>query len=710
VPARAGSSARRVRIASLAWSASVVFLWLLVASSNFAQASMRLPDGRVWEMVSPLDKNGGDIVGSGQISGGGIAEAAANGEAVTYVGESSFAEPQSALANQYLSSRHGTDGWSTQSIGAPVISGSMGLSGRGLPYKAFSSDMSLGLMLNGIPTFEEVPVENPPLTRDAPAGYQNFYRRGVDGSLQALLTSTPPQPVQGFYMILEGASPNLQHIVIASDGTLTPGSVFKAYRPNLYEWTDGVWQAVNIMPEASGGETTPRATLGSEEGGESHMVSDNGARIFWSNDLRQAPALFVRDEGTRTLQLDAPRGGQALSGEIKTTIFQTASDDGSLAFFTSTSPLTSDANTGTPCSGCLRRGADLYQFNVNNDTLRDLTPDQNSGDANGAGVHGVLGASGDGTYVYFVASGTLAGPNPEGRSPIGGGDNLYVWHEAPGKSPIQFVGSLSETDASDWDRQILVRTARVAPSGETVVFESSESLTGYDTRDAESGIRDEEVYLYDAASKQLHCASCNPRGARPLGPSRIPAGASFEQRQYGGALYEPRALSDDGSRVFFDSMDEIVPQDTNSAQDVYEYEGGKVYLLSGGKGAEGAEFVDASADGSDVFFLTRDELVHGDNDQLTDLYDARIGGGIAEPLAPTAPCQGEECKPEASPQLQFAPRGSAVFSGAGNITPPAVTAHVKPKPKSKPKLKRKTRHRRRTIFRAKHRAHSRRRS
>jgi hypothetical protein len=676
----------------LAAGVAVAAVACLLAACGVASAAVPLPDDRAWEMVSPLDKNGGDILGEGQAGGGGVEQAAADGEALAYVAFVSFADPQGAsIGSQYLATRHGTEGWATHNITLPAISGTTGLAGVGTPFKAFSSYLTTGLVQNGTPTASEAPIENPPRVQGAPAGYQNFYlRSSIDGSLRALLTFTPPQPAQGFYMRFEAATPDLAHVVVSSAATLTPGAVSLGSKPNLYEWAGGEWQAVNVQPEVSDGRTTPESILGSGYG-ESHVVSDDGSRVFWSNGLVEAPALFVRQDGVRTVQLDAPQGGERLPGEKPETLFQTASSDGSLAFFTSHAPLTSDANTGPPCSGssCKRAGSDLYEFDVPSGTLRDLTPDHKPGDPNGAEAQGVLGASEDGSYVYFVATAALAGANAEGRSPSSG-DNLYLWHEAPGKPPITFVASLSGTDLNDWTSEVLRRTARVTPSGNALAFMSNASLTGYDNRDAVTESPDAEVYLYDTASSHLSCASCNPSGARPLGPSSISAGAPFEhQTALGGAIYQPRALSEDGSRVFFDSGDALAPQDTNGAQDVYEYEGGRVYLISGGTAEEGAEFVDASANGNDVFFRTRQELVRGDTDQLIDLYDARVGGGIAEPPLPP-PCQDESCKPSASPQPTFAPRGSAIFKGAGNLAPPAPVSVTKGKTKkSKHKAKRR---------------------
>ena len=45
--------------------------------------------------------------------------------------------------------------------------------------------------------------------------------------------------------------------------------------------------------------------------------------------------------------------------------------------------------------------------------------------------------------------------------------------------------------------------AEVTPDGRCLVFMSEWSLTGYDNRDAVSGVLDEEVYRYDAVIREL---------------------------------------------------------------------------------------------------------------------------------------------------------------------------------------------------------------
>ena len=86
--------------------------------------------------------------------------------------------------------------------------------------------------------------------------------------------------------------------------------------------------------------------------------------------------------------------------------------------------------------------------------------------------------------------------------------------------------------------------------------------------------------------------------------------------QFQRLAFEPlsRALFDSG-RLFFDSADALVPQDTNGNTDVYEFEpagvggctpasttfntatGGCVGLISSGVASGPSEFLDASATG-----------------------------------------------------------------------------------------------------------------
>ena len=165
--------------------------------------------------------------------------------------------------------------------------------------------------------------------------------------------------------------------------------------------------------------------------------------------------------------------------------FQTASDTGSRVFFTET--------TG-PDSG------ELFVYEVGAAKPEPVPV--------ATGVLGtVLGASEDGSWVYFISNskltpgavnGVCTGQNANGAC------NLYVAHDGGGgwETP-RLVTVLSGHDTADLgiasglaDLQRL--TARVSPDGRWLAFMSQRSLTGYDNRDLVSGQPDEEVYEYHA--------------------------------------------------------------------------------------------------------------------------------------------------------------------------------------------------------------------
>jgi hypothetical protein len=652
------------------------------------------PDCRAWEMVSPLDKNGGNILGidgAENAANGGVLQASPDGQKITYASVQSFVEPKGApYGSQYVSSRDASAGWSTQNISPPMSNQSYEIAGQGLPYRAFSQDLSVGLLFSG--ERGSYGVQNPPLAPGAPAGYENDYLYGIPGGApQPLLTCVPALPPQEFRFDFLGATPDLSHSVVRSSGLGECGE------PNnteaLYDWesTTGKFQPVSVLP---GGSLAENVALGGGEGASEHAISEDGSTVIWTD----SGALYVREAlGTslaRTVQADASQGGPEPGGGGG---YRTASSDGSKVLFTDASELTSDANTGN-LAGCHRCGADLYEFDATSGQLRDLTVDHS--DANGAEVQGVVGASADGSYVYFVADGVLAPGASPGNCrrgpPAGAVCNLYLWHE--GWETPRFIAALSDHDqtnaphpvlgtASDWSDEFTLRTAVVARDGLSLVFMSKERLNtanfpeGYDNTvstgescgpgplgEPPPPAQCEEVFLYQAAADRLSCVSCNPSGARPTGPSGIPGATKFHGNR---AMYRSRVLSEgEGTgRVFFDSADALTPQDTNGAEDVYEYQNRHTDLLSDGHASQGASFVDASIDGNDAFFITHAQLVPQDTDHLVDLYDARVGGGF--PLAPAPVCTGTGCQGLPSAPPVFATPSSATFNGAGNFPPPA---------------------------------------
>ncbi len=521
---------------------------------------------------------------------------------------------------------------------------------------------------------------------------------------------------------------------------------------NLYEWANGAFQLVNVLPE---GTPARGVELGSYEGYASQNdVSSDGSRVIWSYEESGRSHVYESDMSTdMSIQVDAPQGGSSVApDESETATFETASTDGSKIFFSSDAPLTSDAQTGRGQVGGAPKGNDLYEYDVNSGTLVDLTVDPHpttdrtcpffQGDLEyefcGANVQGVVGASENGTSVYFVANGVLADGASTGDCERGRAENegyggttcnLYLAHFDGSSWTTTFIARLSGEDEVDWRSHELAKmTARVSPNGRHLAFVSQESLTGYDNTDSVSGQPDVEVYLYDAGTRSLTCVSCNPTGARPTGqldvnvaPSVMDPETAFGlnskphwlsamlpgwSRPDGGghgAIHQPRYLSDEG-RLFFDSAEALVPQDTNGHVDVYEYEpngvgscgseAGCIYLISGGTGSKDSTFADASAGGNDVFFISASRLVTQDTDEAYDMYDAHACTAAApcfpvSPVSPPACTSADACRPGPTPQPPiFGAPASATFTGPGNpagtaSTPPTIKKKAAKKPRAK---------------------------
>ena len=638
--------------------------------------ALALPDDRAYEMVSPGQKASAEAGNSESASGGlkdvgftTIQQGAPGGEAFTFTSFTSFGDPKSAPgASQYLS-RRSSNGWSTRNI-TPAGHGGNPLQP---PFRGFTPDLSLGA----------VAVQEPPLTPEADPDNQNLYLQNDDsGALQLLSAGTPKiVPLEGrrYCVGFGGATADGQRALLLASGALTENAPVAAGF-SLYEWSaaEGV-QLVSVLP----GEVPaqPSATNGFGASGLGcsvgqtivrNAISSDGSRIFWTFVPKAgASRLLARLGGTETVQLDAKQGGPGNAGGGR---FQAASADGSKVVFTDASRLVPGAHEN-----------DLYRYDFEaapGSRLTDLTLSTQT-----ANAQGLLGTSTDTSSIYFVATGALTEvPNQLGDKATNGGNNLYLWREGEG---IEFIATLAKGDSKAWSPEPREQNARVSPDGSAVAFLSGSSLTGYDnTVEGAPGCQPEEdgslagspscdeVFLFDAGSGELSCASCNPSFARPLGPSKLPAWTSpFQQ---------PRYLSADGSRLFFQTRDGLDPHDTNGRGDVYELErvgsgscaadsatfnslaGGCVFLISGGTSSDEAFLLDASEDGSDAFFSTRDQLVGGDEDERYDVYDARVGGGFPEPPPPAEECGGESCRPAVEPPPGGSPPGSSGPS-EGNV-------------------------------------------
>ena len=618
-----------------------------------------LPDSRAYELVSPPQKNGGQVLPAEPITSTcGKAEckpgaafthfpmqSSPDGEAVVYEGTPFSASEGAVIENEYIS-RRGANGWLTVNLTPPLLQ-----SKGGQGYKAFDEDLNEGILEQTSPSFGPAPPE-----------YTNLYRQPTANPLELdpLVASTPPNRVTGngagsFKTVYAGSSADFsQHIFEANDAltaetpfapaAVDPGDSEK--ESNLYESVGGGLRLVNVLPGNT--ETIPGGVLGSGtllKSGKpntpatvvTNAISEDGSRIFWTSKAGQ---LYVREDGEVTIEIkDAGK-------------FLAASADGSKVLLS---------------SGCL--------YDLAGEACEDLTAGQ-------GGFLGIVGQSEDLSHVYFVDTAVLSGgeENDQGQKAQPGKPNLYAWVDGA----TSYVATLLASDnleIGDWQASPSARTAEASPAGRYLAFLSTAQLTGYENigpceLEGSTGkyldAPCSEVFLYDSATGALRCPSCNTSGAAPLGRSVLRV-----IKEARGSLSQPRYLTDSG-RLYFDSADSLTYLDSNAGvEDVYQYEpqgvggctreGGCVSLISAGRGAVDSNLLAIDAGGENVFFTTRDRLVPADKDEQIDLYDARVGGGFATQPSPI-PCSGEACQPSTAVPSEPSPASSSL--GSGNHKPP----------------------------------------
>ncbi len=582
-------------------------------------------------------------------------------------------------------------------------------------YQAFSPNLTVGVLESGSTKTPEVP----PLSPQAPGnGYSVLYTHLIDGeSYKPLFTAQPPNRTSGSFetyhipalspiatqeIAYAGASEDYDHSLFEANDALTSNAVDGgAKENNLYESIGGRLSLVNVLPN---GSPEPNATFGApplplnvptlNPPDFSGVISSDGSRVFWSDLNPGREALYVSEDvgsgAEHTVQVDASQvsGGSGGSGR-----FWTASKDGSKVFFTDSdsAKLTADTEPGS--------GQNLYMYEVPTGHLTDLTA---TADAEVEGVLGEGESEAGGYTLYFVAKGVLAGnQNSNSAKASSGADNLYALQK--GAPPI-FVATLSLEDGEkaisplfpsgqeafgDWQPGLGHRTAEVTPDGGSLVFMSNDQSVGGHS-EVVDGVSLQEVYVYDAGDDSLVCASCAREGIAPVVNLSASEGVGGFLPVSSSATYLPRWMSDDGSRVFFDSSEPLVGLDTNSEVDVYEWErdgsgscgeaGGCVFLLSGGTSAASSWLIGGSASGDDVFFVSRAELVAGGNEAY-NLFDARVDG--VQPVSPPA-CTATGCQGLPAGPPVFATPASATFNGVGNFAPPHQ-AQNPPSPRQTPR-------------------------
>jgi hypothetical protein len=522
--------------------------------------------------------------------------------------------------SQYLTTRSGS-GWQTQNTSPPLLSGSYGDDPDGAPYRLFSIDLSRSLLSNG-----------------------ERCRGNAEGNCPVV---NPPLPGSaapaGYrdYYLRSGSS--FGSLLSASALTNTDRSA-SDFELTLAGATSDLAHVVlsscaALTIDAIGDCSTTPQNLYEWSGSSLKALNFLPAGVTTSPGAELAAqggaissdgsrvywtlggALYLRDGSTT--KLVSPAG-----------TFQSASSDGTFAYFS--------------------EGEHLFRYSAVAGTAIDLTPS--------GGLLGVLGSSADASHVYYATS---AG--------------LFLWNAGT-------TSEVTEGPILTSNYPPTKGTARVSADGSHLLFSSTASLTGYPNAGKA------ELYLYgpprSGGAARLICVSCKPTGETAGGsasvPGAVPNGTTV--------IYKPRVISDSGTRAFFESDDKLSPPDTNNRRDVYEWEAlgegtctvdpGCVQLISSGRSAQPSTLIDASSDGSSVFFLTDESLVTTDPGS-SDIYVARTGGGFPPPPS-GIPCDGDAC--QVLPGAPDDPTPGTQVPGPANPPVHFPKSHKKPhKPKHKNK-------------------------
>jgi hypothetical protein len=656
---------------------------------NFSTNS-GLPDGRVYEQVSPANKHGYEAGAGVNENEFGLVKydvspgvAAADGNAFAYGARGAVAEIVSSGMNNTFVAQRTPQGWRSRSATAR---------GRGLNEQVsillqemnwldFSPDLShLAYDLQGSD------VKGAPFPSKL-----NLYLSGPDTLEEPVWLARPTAQISGGtnQLSIVGMAPDAKTVYFMYEGPLTPGD---APSPvwHLYEYKDGTLREAGVLPDGSvpsGGATPVAMTVSpgtyqreNSPASLDNEVSEDGRRVFFAGRRSQGNSLElglydlyvheIETDGTEKSVLvsasqvpghvgeAAPDGvsdfaNPATSASItdqrslSVPTVGFASPDGSHVFFESTDQLTGEAPTDS--------SPKTYVFDVDTSSLEYL-PGVSLAAGNKLG--GIVTAARNGSFFVFV-NGTAAIPE------------LDMWRSGPHGGTVSPIVQLPEPGGG-------VGPGYFGGDGSTFVFQTGAPIAGFNNGDGQ-----EQVYRYDVKTDEVSCLSCPPAGIHPSGSAYMSVDDAFFNKLNATdstrVINSGRGISGDGTRVFFDSQDPLVARDTNGRRDVYEWENGSVFLVSSGTSSLDSFLFDNGESGADVFFATTDELVQGDNDGAFDIYDARIPHPGDNPPPSAVPCQGDVCQgPPSTPELFGAP-ASATFNGLGNVASEPALASAKSK-------------------------------
>jgi hypothetical protein len=657
-----------------------------------APYSEGLPECRAYEMVSPVEKQGQNILDGGKAGNTKRIEegfpVSPSGESVGFVSEGAFADPnnwafeQFYVRNPYIA-RRSVKGWETSSAYAPPTLVEEPES------NGLSSDFS-----------EDLAGEQASCGEPRGGGYTCAFRR-QGGSWEkgsGPYRDLTGKALRGLGEDYKGGSEHLSRLFIQPNGTdlsaedsLTGNGI---YELSGVGGSPAAPRLVNVAENKQElkGQGAVRPRLGGIAT-DYHAISKSGERAFFTAEspVSHKETIFAREDGTTTYELSAPEPGCTTECEPTADAeYQGASANGEKVFFTTEQKL---------LKGQTDTSVKLYEYDFSKPEGERLS-ELSHGSSQDAQVQGVVSTSPEGSHVYFVAQGVLTStPDTSiGQTAEAGSENLYGVNTLSGE--VKFIGKLSAEDQGRlWVQQPntleekVVREvtipAQTTPNGSYLAFSTYAHLVTSDTNEAQA------AYLYDFNTGQVtwlsHMAGSTPgvQSANEHTPGEGDSAVIAPLPVHVLGAYADiddwnRAISGEGASegqyVIFTTSEKLQSDDINGAPDVYLWHAGTVSLISDGHATNGVDLGESdetrwpamSASGKDIFFMTSSALTPEDSDELQDLYDARVEGGL-EQAKEAATCSGEACLEGAKSLSVFGPIGSTAFTAGQNFLPPTTS-------------------------------------
>jgi hypothetical protein len=688
---------RRSSLASAVWGLALAAALALSAST--AQAadtcpnakyrtgpSLKLPDCRAYEMVTPIGKANALI--QNLVTTINPTRISEDGDTVLFMASGGPMSADGTIGMPtYERARRGENGWSIEPAMTPVLAPYVDQLPATPGLMTASRDLgTIAFVTSTIYDPEQLFVGVP---------NRNGSVHLTNGSDRYWWVSKPTwegaSPVQGdtamrkALFVPVGGSDSMDVFYFNSAATLTPEDGTSGRNAleswAVYKFEDGKLSNAAVLPDGSlsqGGSVgaglmpdalnltnLPNGSV-TERSRANPVSRDGKSLLFVSPDPRRAaqdpslpkPQLYRAVAGKQTQLVSAPEGkdepvdgtqGVARTAGLQTagsasTSFALATPDHSVIVFSSRDALTDDADPNASISK-------TYRLETETGALTYLPDLDRPYSASGLGAPIDLDESGD-ALLYRTSNNVLK-----------------LWRK--GKPTRTISTSVSELN-SPVDTSIT--HTRFAAGGDIVIINSTGALRGEpDHTPGSNGpaVYRSQVYRYDAQTDELKCISCQ-EGGTPGGASISMWGVDngfTSTTNSAQALMSTRSLTPDGSAIYFTSRTALVEDDHNDVADVYEWRDGELRLISSGAtGALPQYLIDIDADGSSVFFATEERLVEHDTDDMYDIYVARVNGGLEPPAAQSGTtCSGDECQgsPGAGPEERSV--ASVDFTGSGNV-------------------------------------------